>query len=79
MNNKENWNKIFCIQTKEVKNDNNKIKHVVGVLSPIFNKWSGSILKRSKRKRKRVGGKRVDTSEFSIFPPLGVDIINEFN
>jgi len=44
-------------------------KAVIGALHQIFFDWSGSDFKMGKQKRKRVGGKRVDVSQFEIKVP----------
>jgi hypothetical protein len=46
----------------------NKNRRTIGALQTIFSSWCGCDFKKGKRTRKRVEGKRVETSDFETIP-----------
>jgi hypothetical protein len=81
MEKQEEWKQAFQIRdrTKEGKRQS-KVCVVVGIISQIMKKWSGSTLKRVKRKRKMVKGKSFDCSLYGFIPELeGLDVIGMFS
>ena len=78
MQNRLNWNDVFCIKQKKFAEKVSKIKRITAVISPILTKWCGTQLKMIKRKRKRVNKIRVDCSIYGLETPLDINITQHF-
>lgn len=78
MSKRAEWLEVFSFEDQSNAKAT-KLRQLVDVLNMILKKWSGSKIKISKRRQKRVNGERVDISEYSIFPPLDIDICGSFN
>ena len=78
MSKKAEWLEAFGLRDR-CNGKATELRQLIYVMNAILEKWSGSKIKLSKRRHKRINGERVYISDYTIFPPIPIDICGSFS